>query len=431
MSAFEEIRKLREDRNKIIQDQRALLDVADKESRTMSADEETNYENMEKRFDELTDKITALESDEKKKEDRLKALQTREEEMKRSVKEPHRGDPNEGQNRSNVIVTPRATPEYREIFNKWLIDGRDGLIGTEIRALQADTNTKGGYIVAAEEFVKTLIQAKDDRVFLRPLATKFTVTSAASMGAPKLDHDPSDPSWTAEIKTGTEDNTMDFEKRQFFPHPLAKRIKVSRTLLRLAVMGAEALVRDRLAYKFAITEEKSFLGGSGSDGDGQNKPLGLFTVSEQGIGTGRDVSDGNTTTAIKADNLINAKYTLKAQYRGPAQWIFHRDTIKMIRKLKTGESDYVWRAGISSDRPDTILDLPFNESEYAPNSFVSGAYIGLLGDFSYYWIVDCLDMQIQRLDELYAETNQVGFIGRQETDGMPVLDEAFVRIKLA
>ena len=53
------------------------------------------------------------------------------------------------------------------------------------------------------------------------------------------------------------------------------------------------------------------------------------------------------------------------------------------------------------------------------------------GDFRYYWIADALDMQIQRLVELYARTNQTGFIGRLETDGMPVLEEAFVRLQMA
>jgi hypothetical protein len=38
---------------------------------------------------------------------------------------------------------------------------------------------------------------------------------------------------------------------------------------------------------------------------------------------------------------------------------------------------------------------------------------------------------VQRLVELYAETNQVGFIGRAEVDGMPVLAEAFARLKCA
>jgi HK97 family phage major capsid protein len=61
----------------------------------------------------------------------------------------------------------------------------------------------------------------------------------------------------------------------------------------------------------------------------------------------------------------------------------------------------------------------------------TGNYVGILGDFSYYWIADALDMQVQRLVELYAATNQVGFIARREVDGMPVLEEAFVRVKLA
>jgi hypothetical protein len=39
-------------------------------------------------------------------------------------------------------------------------------------------------------------------------------------------------------------------------------------------------------------------------------------------------------------------------------------------------------------------------------------------------------LEIQRLDELYAATNEVGFIGRKYTDGAPVLETAFARVKL-
>ncbi|MHB8077438.1 phage major capsid protein, partial [Desulfosporosinus fructosivorans] len=159
------------------------------------------------------------------------------------------------------------------------------------------------------------------------------------------------------------------------------------------------------------------------------KPLGVFTASPQGISTARDVSTGNTAITIGADGLIDAKYALKAQYRKSAQWIFHRDAIKMIRKLKDGNGDYLWKAGLS-DKPDTILELPFNESEYAPNTFTTGLYAGILGNFKFYWIADALNMQVQRLVELYAATNQTGFIGRLESDGMPVMEEAFVRVKL-
>jgi len=64
-------------------------------------------------------------------------------------------------------------------------------------------------------------------------------------------------------------------------------------------------------------------------------------------------------------------------------------------------------------------------------TWATGVYVGIVGDFSYYWVVDNLNVQLQRLVELYAANNQTGFIMRQETDAMPVLGEAFARVKLA
>jgi HK97 family phage major capsid protein len=108
-----------------------------------------------------------------------------------------------------------------------------------------------------------------------------------------------------------------------------------------------------------------------------------------------------------------------------------RETVKKTRKLKDGAGQYIWQLGLASGKPDTILGVPYFESEYAPSAFTAGKYIEIVGDFSNYWIVDALSMAIQRLVELYAATNQVGFIGRQELDGMPVLEEAFARVTLA
>ena len=70
-------------------------------------------------------------------------------------------------------------------------------------------------------------------------------------------------------------------------------------------------------------------------------------------------------------------------------------------------------------------------SEYAPSTFTTGLYVAVLGNFEYYWIVELMDMAIQRLVELYAATGEVGFIARRWVDGSPLLDEAFARVKLA
>jgi HK97 family phage major capsid protein len=206
---------------------------------------------------------------------------------------------------------------------------------------------------------------------------------------------------------------------------LAKRIKISNTLIR-KVPNSEALVRGRLVYKFGITEEKAYLTGSGA-----GQPLGIFTAHTDGIPTSRDVSTDNTTTAVTVDGLINAKYALKMQYWARARWMAHRDFYKMVAKLKDGDGQYLWRESARDGEPDRLLGLPAAMSEYAPSTFTTGQYVGAVGDFSTYWIADSLSMSMQRLVELYAETNQVGIIGRLESDGQPTLPEAFARVKLA
>ena len=302
---------------------------------------------------------------------------------------------------------------------------RTGTIQPELRALQADSDVAGGFMTTPQQFVNRLIKAVDNLVFIRQWATANPVSTAQSLGLPYLANDPDDADWTSELGTGNLDSTMSFGKRELFPHPLAKRIKISNKLLRLNP-DVEALAISRLAYKFAVSFEKA-----GMTGSGANKPLGVFTASTDGISTGRDVSTDNTTTAFTTDGLKNAKYALKGAYWPRAKWMFHRDAVKMLAKLKDSNNQYLWQAAIQLGQPDMLEGMPLYTSEYAPNTFTTGLYVGILGDFSYYHIADALDFGMQRLNELYAETNQTGFIGRLETDGMPVLEEAFVRVKLA
>lgn len=408
---MDKILKMRQERAKLIKEARDILDKAEAEKRDMSAEENTNYEKIISDVDKLREKI--------EKEERQLEL---EKDLEKSVNEPIKMDPQEGDNRDD-----KKGKEFRATaFRKFLTSGIPSLDAEEKRALQADSAEAGGYTVAPQEFVAQLIKAVDDMVFIRQFATKTTVTKAESLGIPSLDADPADADWTSELAVGGEDSTMDFGKRELHPYPLAKYIKVSNKLLRVSAINIDSLVQQRLAYKFAISEEKAFLTGSGS-----GQPLGIFTASNDGIPINRDVSTGNEATSIKFDGLIEAKYALKGQYWAKAKWMFHRDALKQISKLKDGEGQYIWQSSVVAGQPDRILNIPVLMSEYVPNTFTTGLYVGVIGDFSFYWIVDALDMTMQRLVELYAAANQTGFIGRLECDGAPVLSEAFCRIKLA
>jgi HK97 family phage major capsid protein len=296
------------------------------------------------------------------------------------------------------------------------------------RVLQADKDVVGGFVILPESYSNQILTELNDAVFIRSLATGIELKYAASLGIPFEDNAGDDASWTSELATGAEDTSIDFEKRRLMPHPSAKRVKLSRTLAQRSA-GFQTWAISRLAYKFALTEEKAFLTGSGA-----NRPVGLFTTPTAGalgISSDRDISTGNSASEIKADNLIEVLMSLKAQYRKNAVWVFHRDAIKQIRKLKDGQGNYLLQVGISADKPDTILGKRYYESEYAPNTFTTGQLVGLCGDLSYYWVCTALAMEVSVLTELYAEQNCVGLIGRMEVDAAPILENAFCRVKLA
>lgn len=397
-----DINALLEQRAKAIHDARELVNKVEAEGRDMTAEEEARFDAFHADAEKISKRVKQMEKQEAE-ERSLEGVRT----------VALRPEIDEAEDTDEVRVA--------DGYTRWL---RSGEMTREFRALQADVDISGGYLLPPEQWVDTLIKAVDNQVFMRGLATTYTVPTADSLGAPSLDNDPADPAWTSELNIGTEDSTMSFGKRDLHPHPLAKFIKVSRELLR-RMPGVEGLVRDRLAYKFAVTLEAAYM-----EGTGANQPLGVFTASANGINTDRDVSTGNTATAIKFDGLKEAKYTLKQQYRRNARWLFHRDAVKMIAKLKDGEGNYLWQPSVRMGEPDMLMSLPVIESEYVPNTFTTGLYVGAIADFSHYWIADAHQMEMQRLNELYAANNQVGFIGRFNTDGMPVLSEAFVRVTL-
>jgi len=402
--------ELKEKRMKAVADARAYLDKAETEKRGMTTEENANYGRALDDAEKISGEINNLERMAKLETDGIVAMPI----AKQSAK---------GRS-ARFAALPTDTPAdlQHKAVSEYIVNY--GGMPTIQNALQTAPDSQGGYLLS-EQLSQQIIIAVNDEVFIRGLATVETVNQAGGLGIVSVDADPADADWTAEITAVSEDSTMAFGKRELKPNILSKLIKISRRLLN-ASTKAESLVMERLAYKRAITEEKAFLTGSGV-----NQPLGCFTASAMGIPTSRDVSTGNTTTAFTVDGLRNAKYSLKGQYLRNATWIFHRDAVKMLSKLKDGDGQYLWHPSLIANAPDMLDGRPIAMSEYAPNTFTTGLYSGMIGDFGWYHIADFEAMSIQRLVELYAASNQVGFILRSETDGMPVLGEAFARVKLA
>ena len=308
---------------------------------------------------------------------------------------------------------------YKRSFAQYLLGGQAQL------GMQVGIGPKGGFS-APTTLVAMFLTLLNDLVFIRGLATKYSTPNAVSMGVVTWDTEIGEADWTQEVPASslTEDTTPTMGKRELSPNLLTKLVKVSQSLLLASLVNLDAFLAQRLAYRFGTTEEKAFL-----TGNGDKKPLGIFTPDAMGIPTSRDITAASSTT-VTFDDLISLKGSCKSQYQVEGVFLLSRAVVNALRTIKLA-SNYAWTPALSLAEEDTILDSPYFTSEYVPNTLTTGLYVAAYGDLSFYGIVDSLELQIQRLNELFTLTNQVGVKAMKSTDGMPLVAEAFSRLKLA
>jgi HK97 family phage major capsid protein len=427
--------ELREKRAGIITEARTKWTAAEAKDEGPTAEDKQD-------FDQAMDGADAL----LEKAKRMERIETAESDL--DTPTPRTSEPLDIETRDRrhgELATKETDQRKRIAWRHWLRTGEvkaelrgehSRAQGTEFRDTIITTDAKGGFLITPVQISADIVRLIADQVYIRQLCESAgavtTVTEAKKLGIRKRTVDMADANWTTEVAAVTEDTTMAFDRRDLEPQLCSKLAKISIRTLLLST-DAENEVNQELGYKFGITEEKAFISGSGT-----GQPLGLFTANANGITAARDVTAA-ATTSFTADNLIDMKFSLKQGYQQDkaTAWIVSREFVKRARKLKvattTGGNDleYIWQPGITDGAPDRILDIPYAMSEYVPNTYTTGLYIAVLGCFRFYRIAQVAEMLIQRLVELYAGTNEVGFIGRRWVDGSPVLEEAFARLKLA
>lgn len=298
-------------------------------------------------------------------------------------------------------------------------------ISDEAKALATQPGAAGGFLVEQTQ-TRRFVELIGEVNVMRSICEVLPMIPGGSSVSPAEDSELDDAEWTSEIGTGSEDTVQPFGDRVLSPKPLAKRIRASNTLLRAAtLLDVENFINQRMARKFAKAEENGFINGTGA-----NEPLGLLTAP------GISSVSGGASNVIDGDDLIDWTYQLSSGYMANATILCNKTFIRKVRLLKDTTNQYIWQPGLAQGNPATILDWPYVISDSYPTGldgsdvYEDNALIATIGDFNFYWIQDSLNLEIQRLVELYAETNQTGFIGRKETDGMPVRAEAFLHLKV-
>ena len=137
---------------------------------------------------------------------------------------------------------------------------------------------------------------------------------------------------------------------------------------------------------------------------------------------------------LDRSDIIRMPYEIKSGHLPRARFVMHRKVLQYIRTLKDSSGRFLWEpgfGGIADAQPSTIAGFPYNLSEYAPSDVAtSGAYVCVFGDMSMYHIADASDVRMQRSEHRFVERDETYLAVRRHTDGAPVLDEAFVRLKV-
>ena len=386
-----QILSLREKRANLWNETKAFLDSHRGEDGLVSAEDNATYEKMEADVVALGKEIERLE--------RIKALD-REFDMPTTT--PLVGNPGTGDRKQG-----RASDEYKKAF--WnLMRGKS--VREARNALQVGEVTEGGYTVP-DEFEHQLIEGLEDENIMRPLVHMITTGSGEHKIPIVASH--GSGSWIEEEQQIPESDDA-FTQVSLSAHKFATMIRISRELLNDSAFDMASYIAHEFVRRAGAAEEQAII-----SGDGSHKPIGLLHAT---LGAGVGVTTASAS-AITADELIDLQHSIKSGYRRKACWIMNDATIAAIRKLKDGQGQYIWQPGIKEGAPDMLFNQKVLMSNYMP-LVASGNKVILYGDYSYYWLAEREGRTLERLNELYAVTDQVGFKLTERLDGRLILPEA-------
>lgn len=385
--------ELREKRAKAWEAAKQFLDAKRTADGFVSAEDAAAYDRMEADVVNLGKEIERLE--------RQASIDA---ELARATSTPITNQPNG--RIDGGAKTGRASDEYKRAF--W--NGMRNRISYEVQnALSIGTDSEGGYLVP-DEYEKKLVEALQDEVFFRGLATVIR-TSSGDRKIPIVTGK-GEAAWIDEGGQFPESDDS-FGQTSIGAYKLATMIKVSDELLNDSVFNIEQYISKEFGRRIGTKEEEAFF-----IGDGQGKPIGLFNATG-----GAETGVTAASTSITFDDVMDLYYSLRAPYRNKASWLLNDSTVKALRKLKDSNGNYIWQPSVREGEPDRILNRPYRTSIFVPE-LAEGKRVMAFGDFSYYWIADRQGRSFKRLNELYATTGQVGFLACERVDGKLILSEA-------
>lgn len=386
---MDKITELLQERMSLITKQRKIVDKAEEENRGLTNEEKQKFDRIDEDINSLEERIANLK----------KVLEREKKEILAENKTENKEKPGD--------------EEYRNVFFDYVRRGLGELAAEQRVTLNTGVDAYGGYLVPTT-FANKIIEKLRDSNYLWQVATIEQTSSEkkipTSVSKPQF-------GWIDELGEYPVTDAS-FGQLTVDAYKVGGILKISEELLYDNTYNLEGRLSRDFTNAARDASEAAFV-----DGDGNNKPRGLTLDAEVG-------KTAAATNAVTFNDIIELEHSLRPPYRRNARFLLNDKTSLALRLLKNDNDQYIWQPSVQAGRPDRLLSYPVAYSENMPDMAASSKPIAF-GDFSYYTIYIRRGIVMQRLNEKYADTGEVGFKTYMRIDGLLTLPEAVKVLKMA
>lgn len=191
--------------------------------------------------------------------------------------------------------------------------------------------------------------------------------------------------------------------------------KVSKSLVNNSQFDLVSYTINKVAQAIAEFLENELINGTASKMTGITSATTAVTAA--------------SATAVTTDELIDLQMSVPEIYQGKCEWYMHKDTLKLLRKLKDNDGNYVLNRDLTTAFGWTLLGRPIKITESMPKA-EAGKISIVYGDMSGLYVKIVEDMDIQVLTEKFADEHAIGVIAWLEMDSKIIEPQKIVSLKM-
>lgn len=387
------MKKLIEKKNSLVNEMEEILSKAKEEIRGFTEEEDT-------RVEELKKEIRGLEK-----------LIADEEELRSFDKK-------------NTIRADGTSEKTREEIEKEEVEKEervfiDAVVSGELRNLTAGQNGSIIPVTIASDIIDTvkdmcplLEHADIYHVSGELRLPKFKPTS----GTPGTAKTPISAAYVDEFAELTE-HTAQFETVNLSNQIIGVLVKMSKSLLNRAGFDVRSFIVNKVAKSIVEFLEKEMLIGATP-----NRIQGAIKTTNEVIAVNQD--------KLISEDLVDLQMQLPTVYQKNGIWIMHRDVLKALRKLKTGDGQFILNPDATTAFGYSILGRPVYLSDSMPKNIAANQDVILYMDPSGYAVKITKSVELQMLMEKYATQYAIGVCAYVELDAKISDETKIARLKM-